>query len=200
MNNEDRIIQFVERELSPEEERAVLDECAGSDEMRGLLKQHVSLSRNVAAALASVTVPAAAEQHLSQRIATMRPAQPAGMASRGMRIGGITAVIAGVATVAFMAMMYFGPQSQTHVPVTQAPTPVAAPAPQQTSTPALAEAPVVQHKNVSIHRHGMRHADALPSATADATSSPLASRDSAAPQRKPVKNLIPLTEKDEVRP
>ena len=154
MNSEERIIQFIEHELTPEEERGVLDECAGSDEMRGLLKQHVSLSRNMAAALSAIAVPATAEERLSQNIAGMRPgAAPAvpKVFPRGVMLSAISGLaIVAVSTVAYLTMRIS----------TVAPTVISAPPVPQTvsAPPAPVPVPSVAHEQ-RIHRRSAQHAE-----------------------------------------
>lgn len=99
-SNEEQVIRFVEKELSPEEERALLDECASSDEMRSLLKQHVMLSKRLSSTLSAVAIPIAATEKLNERLAEMRNTTTVNTTRRGVTFsamaGALLLLIAGV--------------------------------------------------------------------------------------------------------
>src|SRR5579883_818703 len=99
-SNEEQIIRFIEKELSPEEERALLDECSSSDEMRSLLKQHVLLSKRLSSTLSAVAIPIAASEKLNERLVEMRGTTTAGTARRGITFsamaGALLLLISGI--------------------------------------------------------------------------------------------------------
>ncbi len=101
--NEERIIQFVERELTPNEERALMDECAESDDMRSLLKQHVTLSKRIATSLSSVAIPIGVTDRVAEAVNEMRGGSPV---PRGLSK---TAAFSGTgaALVLIAGIMYF---------------------------------------------------------------------------------------------
>lgn len=151
MKNEEQIINFIERELTPEQERALMDECAASDEMRGLLKQHVSLSRNLAATLSAIAIPVAATGGLEATLASMRAPQPS-VTRLVTRRAGMIAAAASIAVVGFIVMSSMMPKSQTPAPQPTAPVVAPPTVVAQTPTPIPVQKPAPVQRHFT-HRH-----------------------------------------------
>lgn len=185
MNNEEQIVRFIDHELAPDQERSLLDECATNDEMRVLLKQHVSLSKHVAASLAGVAVTAATEERLAEKLAAMR-ATPARPAATGAGRGAIVAAVAGLTMIAFLTVAYF--TAKPTVPMPAAPSAPAATVQQQPPAPTASTEPAPAQQ---VHRRPARRAS-VGTPTAEITPA------TAAPRPKPAKQprKEKLTEKE----
>ncbi|HET7152297.1 MAG TPA: hypothetical protein VFJ29_00905 [Candidatus Kapabacteria bacterium] len=112
--NEERVVRFIEKEMTPAEERALLDECSSSDEMRSLLKQHVLLSKRLSSTLAAVAVPIAATEKLNERLAEMRGNTTTG--ARSGRRGFALSAMVGAALLFVGGVTYYVSQNSVQVP------------------------------------------------------------------------------------
>ncbi len=194
-DTEQRIIRYVERDLSDAEQKVLMEECAASGDARGLFAQHIALDKHLAASLAATQPTPTAIRGLEERLAKER----ASVRAPRTLPRGVIAGASALTVLLFAALAYVSAPAPVAVPVPPVPSPgptapsgaapVAAPAPVVASTPAPTHAP--------MHRHPRAQSNVAPSVVAAKPVQPPAAQPTEVAQRQ--RTVIRLTEKDEVK-